>query len=139
MLGLRRRVHCSGRRHLRGWLAGWLASSCSHQACHTFRNFSIWGESSGNGLRFGVSSTERFPPGIWSWLLWLRAVSQRPDRLWLLSCLPVGNILQQVWASLCEPSRVLLGLSIGLRFSVAAMSLQSFPHLPLTLAVFACR
>ena len=62
-------VHWAGRRH--SSRAGWFVSSCSHPARHMSRNFRNLGES------FGVSSTEGFPPGIWIWLLWLRAVSQR--------------------------------------------------------------
>lgn len=65
----RRCVRWAGRRH--SSRAGCFVSSCSHPACHMARNFRNLGE------RFGVSSTEAFPLGIWIWPLWLRAVSQR--------------------------------------------------------------
>lgn len=55
--------------------ADWFVSSCSHPACHTFRNFENLRESFGDRLSFGDSSTEGFPPGIWIWLLWLGALS----------------------------------------------------------------
>lgn len=64
------------RRHLsQGSRADWFVSSCSYPACHTFRNFENLRESFGDRLSFGDSSTEGFPPGIWIWLLWLRALS----------------------------------------------------------------
>lgn len=55
--------------------ADWFVSSCSHPACHTFRNFENLRESFGDRLSFGDSSTEGFPPGIWIWLPWLGALS----------------------------------------------------------------
>lgn len=52
---LRRRDTVAGRRH--SSRTGWLVSSCSHPACHTFRNFRNLEESVGVGLSFPPGSS----------------------------------------------------------------------------------
>lgn len=100
------------------------------------------GESFGNGLGFVVSATERFPPGVWSWLLWLRAVSQSDQTAsGFLVHVSHPPSLQAAFSKRCgrhcaSPLGSCGDPSMELRFSV---SLQGFPHLPLMLAVFACR
>lgn len=49
----------AGRRHVSQ--ADWFVSSCSHSACHTFRNFRNLGESFSDGLSFGVSIYRGLP------------------------------------------------------------------------------